>query len=79
MKEDAVMLNHEKIHLRQQIEMLVVLFYIWYGLEFFIRWIQYNNKHTAYRNISFEREAYANECNFQYIKQRRFWSFLKFI
>ncbi len=27
--------NHEKIHLRQQIELLILPFFIWYVLEFF--------------------------------------------
>lgn len=79
MKEDAVMLNHEKIHLRQQIEMLVLPFYLWYVIEFLIRWFQYKNRHTAYRNISFEREAYSFQNNFKYIKRRQFWAFVRFI
>ena len=56
--EDFVFMNHEKIHFRQQIEMLVIPFYIWYCLEFLLRWIQYKKKRLAYLNISFEREAY---------------------
>ena len=36
---DKVFVNHEKIHLRQQIELLVLPFYVWYGIEFLIRWI----------------------------------------
>ncbi len=35
--------NHEKIHLRQQLEMLILFFYIWYAVEFLIRLIQYRN------------------------------------
>lgn len=76
---DDVLLNHEKIHIRQQLEMLVLPFYIWYFLEFFWRWIQYKDKNKAYRNISFEREAYANEKKFHYLKSRNFWNFLKYI
>jgi hypothetical protein len=79
LKEDAIFLNHEQIHLRQQVEMLVVFFYLWYGIEFLARWIQYGNRHKAYRNISFEREAYQNETNFNYLKTRRLYKFLNFI
>ncbi|WP_290698062.1 hypothetical protein [Lacinutrix sp.] len=79
LKEDAVLINHEKIHLRQQLEFLIVPFYIIYGLEFFVRLIQYKNWYNAYVNISFEREAYQNQTNFSYLKQRQFWSFLKYI
>jgi hypothetical protein len=33
----------------------------------------------AYRNISFEREAYANEKDLDYLKRRSFFGFLKSI
>ena len=79
LKEDKVFLNHERIHLRQQIEMLVVLFYIWYILEFLIRLVQYKNRFKAYRNISFEREAYGKEKDLNYLKKRPFWRFVGFV
>ena len=28
------LLNHERIHLQQQLELLIIPFYIWYGLEY---------------------------------------------
>lgn len=76
---DAIFLNHEKIHLKQQVELLIIFFYLWYGLEFLIRWIYYQNRKLAYRNISFEREAYAKENDLAYLQKRTFWTFLKFI
>lgn len=79
LKNNPVFLNHECIHLKQQAELLVVFFYLWYGLEFLFRIIQYKNKHLGYRNISFEREAYANEKDLNYLKKRPFWKFLKYI
>jgi hypothetical protein len=78
-KENAVFVNHEQIHLCQQIEMLVIPFLIWYFIEFILRLIQYKNRDLAYRNISFEREAYANEKNLNYLKKRSFWNFLKYV
>jgi hypothetical protein len=78
-KGNKVFVNHEKIHLRQQLEMLVFPFYIWYVLEFLIRLIQYKNKDLAYRNISFEREAYSNETDMNYLKNRSFFQFLNYI
>ncbi|WP_034041236.1 hypothetical protein [Wocania ichthyoenteri] len=78
-KTDYILINHEKIHLRQQLEMLVIPFYLAYILEFLFRLIQYRNWNLAYRNISFEREAYANELNLDYLKQRLFWEFLKYL
>lgn len=75
LKQDLVLINHEKIHLRQQIELLVIPFFIIYVFEFLIRLIQYRKWNLAYRNISFEREAYGNEKDLNYLKSR---SFLKF-
>ncbi|TDP58362.1 hypothetical protein [Flavobacterium dankookense] len=74
---NEVLLNHEKIHIQQQLEMLVVPFFIWYLLEYTYRLIQYRNSQDAYRNISFEREAYDNEKDLNYLKLRSFWQFLK--
>ncbi|RRA95358.1 hypothetical protein [Paenimyroides viscosum] len=77
--EKKSFVNHEKIHLRQQLELLIVLFFIWYGLEFFVRLIQFRNRQKAYRNISFEREAYANESNPDYLTNRKFFSFFNYL
>ena len=78
-KRNVVLVNHEKIHIRQQLELLVIPFFIWYGLEFLVRLFQYKNRREAYRNISFEREAYTNEKDLDYLEQRSFWSFLKYV
>jgi hypothetical protein len=78
-KENLVLLNHEKIHIRQQLELLVIPFYIWYAIEFLVRYFQYKNWNLAYRNISFEREAYTNEKDLNYLKKRSFWKFYKFL
>ncbi len=40
-KVNDVFVNHERIHLRQQLEMLVIPFLIWYPLEFFVRLMQF--------------------------------------
>jgi hypothetical protein len=77
-KKNEVFVNHERIHLRQQLELLVIPFFIWYFTEFLVRFIQYKNWDLAYRNISFEREAYANEKDLNYLKRRSFWCFLKY-
>ena len=72
-------INHERIHLRQQIEMLVLPFYIWYLSEWLIRFASCRNFDHAYRHISFEKEAYAMENDLEYLKGRRFWAFLKYL
>lgn len=77
-KENAVLVNHERIHLRQQMELLVLPFFVWYLLDFLVKWMRYGNWNEAYRNIVFEREAYANEKDLDYLQSRPFWKFLKY-
>ncbi|WP_323788359.1 hypothetical protein [Psychroserpens sp.] len=79
LKTDINLVNHEKIHLRQQLELLIIPFYLWYGIEFFIRLIVYKNWNEAYKNISFEREAFSNEKDLNYLKSRPFLNFIKCI
>lgn len=79
LRNDKFIINHEKIHLRQQVEMLIIFFYLWYLMEFLIKFIKYKNRRKAYENISFEKEAYDNECNLNYLTERKFYSFLKYL
>ena len=76
---DAVLLNHERIHLKQQLELLILPFYIIYLIEFLVRLMLYKNWDLAYKNISFEREAYKHESQIEYLLNRPFWSFLKYL
>jgi len=79
LKKDATLLNHEKIHLRQQRELLIVPFYFFYLLEGIIRYLMYFDAYKAYQNISFEREAYDNETNLYYLQERRTFGFIKYL
>lgn len=67
--------NHEKIHWKQQIEMLIIFFYLWYIIEWFIKLFSYGTK--AYRNISFEREAWNNQYTPNYVKSRKKYVWIK--
>lgn len=77
-QHNNILLNHEKIHLRQQLELLIIFFYLWYITEYFIHLFRYQNRQRAYMAISFEREAYANERDFEYLKSRSAWSFFRY-
>lgn len=79
MKTNLKLINHERIHLRQQAELLVIPFYLWYITEYLILLALYKDKKQAYRGISFEREAYANDGNLNYLTHRPFWNFAKFM
>jgi hypothetical protein len=72
-------INHESIHIRQQKELFVIIFYLWYFLEFLIRYLKTFDFDEAYYSISFEKESYENEKNLEYLKNRKFWSFLKYL
>jgi hypothetical protein len=78
-KLNEVFINHEKIHLRQQIELLILPFYVWYLVEYLFRLVQYKDKKKAYYNISFEREAYENEKKIDYLQTRPFFAFVRFL
>lgn len=71
-------MNHEIIHTRQMLEMLIILFYLFYILEWLIRLVQYRNRIRAYENISFEREAYANMYNLSYLRKRKLFAFVRY-
>lgn len=79
LKHDVRIMNHERIHIRQQIEMLVIPFYIIYLIEYLIGRIKYKSHFEAYLNISFEREAFINDGNLAYLKDRKFWEWTRFI
>lgn len=79
LKADEVLINHERIHLKQQRELLILPFYIIYLVEWLIRTVLYLNSYRAYQNISFEREAYANEKDMQYLSKRRTFGFLQYL
>jgi beta-lactamase regulating signal transducer with metallopeptidase domain len=79
LKEDTHLINHEKIHLKQQLELFIIFFYVFYFLEWCIKLFKYKNKHLAYKNLSFEREAYQNEHNLNYLQNRKSWTFLKYL
>jgi len=74
-----ITINHESIHIKQQQELLVVFFYIWYVLEFLVKLVKYWRVNLAYQNLSFEREAYTNQGDLDYLKTRKWYSFLKYI
>lgn len=76
---DDITLNHEKIHTAQIKEMLYVFFYVWYVIEWLIRLFAFKGRKYAYRNISFEREAYSNDKNLTYLQTRERFAFIKYM
>ena len=67
---DPAILNHEHIHWQQQMEMLIIPFYFWYVIEWMFK---------GYRKISFEKEAYLNEHNPDYLKTRKRYAWVSYL
>lgn len=76
---DQILIHHERIHLRQQRELLIIPFFIFYLTEWLLRTILYLDSYRAYQNISFEREAYAHENDFDYLNKRKPFAFLDYL
>lgn len=74
---DASLLRHELIHLRQQMELLILPFYLLYVLNYAVNVLRYKNGEKAYREILFEREAYAMDTSEDYIQQRKPYAWLR--
>ena len=79
LKNDVRIINHERIHIRQQVEMLVIPFYIIYLIEYLIGRLKYKSHFEAYLNISFEREAFINDGNLDYLRNRKPWCWTHYI
>ena len=72
-------INHETIHTKQMQELLYIFFYLWYIIEYLIRLIIYRNTKLAYKNIPFEREAYQNQYNLDYLSNRKHYNWLNYL
>jgi len=69
---DEQTINHERIHIFQQRELLVLPFYIlyvWYWLS--NKFFHKDDSRLAYYNIPFEVEAYQNDQNLSYLFNRK--------
>jgi len=85
-------LDHEAIHMEQWKELLIIIFLLWYVIEWLIKVLIYTLKwaikgckkgafswHELYRSISFEREAYTNDKNPNYLRTRKRYAFKKYL
>ena len=59
--------------------LFVPIFLWWYILEWLIRIPIEGSSRQAYRNISFEREAYANEKDLAYLGRRKHFIWLTYM
>jgi hypothetical protein len=78
-KLNQQLMNHELIHFRQQLELLIIPFYVLYLFNYLINIMLYHKHQEAYRNILFEREAYENDSNLSYLSERRFAAWMYYL
>ena len=68
---DKEIVNHETIHYAQQKELGFILFFVLYFLEFVVKFLCYKSFNKTYMSLCFEKEAYANAKNHNYLKTRK--------
>ena len=54
-------------------------FYIFYGLEYVIIRLFHKKQNDAYHDVSFEEEAYVNDDNLEYKKERIPFNWIQYI
>ena len=70
---------HETIHYKQWLELGFVGFLILYPLFWLVLRIKYRSGKKAYVRNPFEREAYRNEADEDYLINRRPYAWVKYI
>lgn len=70
--------RHETTHGYQQLELLWLLFFVWYVVEWFLKipFCGFSGK-RAYKSISFEREAFDHENDADYNDNRKHYAWVK--
>jgi len=81
---NPIEINHESIHAKQAKYLLWIFFYLFYLIEWIIKFVISCFKHVnildyTYKSISFEQEAYYNEKNLNYLKTSNPYSWIKYI
>ena len=78
-KERKCLINHECIHLRQQVETLLIGFiFLYFGQYLWFR-LQGMDHYQSYKMLMMEKEAKKNENNLSYLKTRKPYSFINHV
>ena len=86
-REDNVtqqIINHENTHLNQAFDFGLwyfgfIIFYLWYVLEWIFKLPSALFGYRPYYSISFEQEAYINQKDNEYLKNRKHFAWLKYV
>lgn len=71
--------RHETIHFYQQLEMLFVLQWILYAVFYVYGRFKHGSWYEGYFLNPFEQEAYQNQANVNYFKERKLWAWTRYI
>jgi len=69
--------NHECIHWAQYKECLIIGFLLLYGASWLINICKGMSGADAYRYIWFEKEAYDNDHDFNYLQKRKWFAWAR--
>jgi len=74
------LVNHERIHFRQQLETAFVGLLVWSFLEtLYARLILKKSLKESYLWRSSEQEAYRNQKDFHYLENRPLWAMFRYV
>lgn len=74
-----ITINHERIHTKQMLELLIIGYYLWYIIEYIIVRFCHKKQNDAYHDISFEEEAHNNDNNLHYLDNRKHFAWWKYV
>lgn len=74
-----ITINHERIHTKQMLELLIIGYYFWYIIEYIIVRFCHRKQNAAYHDISFEEEAHNNDDNLHYLDDRKHFAWWKYV
>jgi hypothetical protein len=78
-KRNPVLENHETIHFFQQLELLFVFQWLLYAVFYVAGLIRYRDRQTAYYSNPFEKEAYTNQRDMNYIEERPWFNWIRYL
>ena len=78
-QDEVKLVRHEKIHFLQQVEMLFIFHWLFYGSFYLVSRWKGQGHHMAYRHNPFELEAYDNEPDVSYLQTRKPFAWLKYV
>lgn len=77
--DEVRLVRHEKIHFRQQIELLFVFHWMLYIIFYLISRLKGYGHYGAYRCNPFELEAFTNDIDTAYLQRRKPYAWLNYI